>query len=155
MNYISSTVSDMQVSKKEGEAKISGIGTLGWQDKEPKMKSREKASELLSTIHSHICKPMQMAALNCEQYFITFTDEKSGHVGTSLLCKKVEALVTFEAYRARAQNMTSKGIRSLRSEGGGEYLSGRLKKYLAESGIQHIVSPRYSAAQNGLAERMN
>ena len=53
--------------------------------------------------------------------------------------------------------MSGKEIRSLRSDGGGEYLSGRFKnlKYLAEAGIQQIVSPPYSPAQNGLAEQMN
>ena len=29
------------------------------------------------------------------------------------------------------------------------------RKYLADSGIQHIVSPAYSSSQNRRAERMN
>ena len=29
------------------------------------------------------------------------------------------------------------------------------QKYLAEGGIEHRISPPYSPAQNGLAERMN
>ena len=67
VRYISSKVSDMQVSKKEGETnKICGIYALGRQHKEAQTKTREKATELLSVIHSDICGPMQMAALHSE-----------------------------------------------------------------------------------------
>ena len=156
VKYISSRVSDMQVRKQEGEThRICGICAVGRQHKEAQTKSREKPSELLSIVHTDICGPMQTPNVHGERYFITFTDEKSSRVSICLLHTKDGALTAFKAYRARAEKTSGKEIKALRSDSGGEYLSGRFKKYLAAAGIQHIVIPPYSPAQNGLAERMN
>jgi len=97
------------------------------------------------------CRP----TINGERYFITFTDRQSGRVSVCLLHTKDGALAAFQAYKARAERASGKEIKSLWSDGGGEYLNTRFKKYLAEAGIQHIVSPLCTPSQNGLAERIN
>lgn len=98
---------------------------------------------------------MQTPSLKREKYFITFTDEMSGRVSICLLKIKDGALGAFEAYRARAEKTCEREIKSLRSDGGGEYLGKPFQQYLQQAGILHIVSPPYNPAQNGLAERMN
>jgi len=156
VGYISTKVTDLNVSgTPTGTAKICGICAVGRQQKEPQTKTREKPRELLSIVHTDICGPMQTPSINGERYFVTFTDEKSGRVSICLLRTKDGTLAAFQSYRARAERVSGKRIKSLRSDGGGEYLNREFKKYLAEAGIQHRISPPYSPAQNGLAERMN
>jgi len=154
--YLSTKVADLNVIEtKDDVPKVCGICALGRQHKESETKSRERATELLQVIHTDVCGPMQTATLNGEKYFIAFTDEMSGRVSIRLLHSKAGGLAAFQDNRARAEKTSGKQIKSLRSDGGGEYLSKSFQQYLQESGIQHTVTPRYSPAQNGLAERMN
>ncbi|CAL8993586.1 unnamed protein product [Prunus brigantina] len=46
-------------------------------------------------------------------------------------------------------------IKSLRSDRGGEFLSGEFNKFCEESGIQRQLTMAYSPQQNGVAERKN
>ena len=156
VQYLASKVSGMEVSKTpETPAKICGICAKGRQHKEPETKARERATQLLEVVHTDICGPMQTPSLHGERYFITFTDELSGRVSICLLHSKDGALAAFEAYRARAEKVSAKEIKAMRSDGGGEYINKRFREYLVKAGIQHRVSPPYSPSQNGLAERMN
>jgi len=154
IHRLASKVSGMHVSNTEGP-KVCGICAQGRQHKEAHTGTREKATEILERVHSDICGPMQAPSLNGEMYFITFIDEMSGRVSISLLHSKDGALQAFEAYRARAEKACGKGIKALRSDGGGEYISRGFRKYLAESGIQHMISTPYNPSDNSLAERMN
>ena len=81
--------------------KICGVCALGRQHKEAETKGREKATQLLSVVHSDLCGPRETATLNGERYFITFTDEISGRVSISLLPIKDAALSQFQAYRSQ------------------------------------------------------
>jgi len=156
IQYLASKVSGIDVGPgKESEAKICGICALGRQHKEAETKVREKVNELLKVVHTDLCGSMHTPGVNGECSFITFTDEMSGRVSVCILYSKDGALVTFQAYRARAEKTSGREIKSLRSDGGGEYINKTFQKYLADSGIQHIVSPPYTPSQNGVAERMN
>ena len=154
IHRLASKVSDMHVSNTNGP-KVCGICAQGRQHKEAHTGTREKATEILGRVHSDVCGPMQAPGLNGEKYFITFIDEMSGRVSISLLHSKDGALPAFQTYRVRAEKACGKEIKSLRRDGGGEYTGKAFRKYLAESGIQHIVSTPYSPSDNGLAERMN
>ena len=98
---------------------------------------------------------MQTPTLKGEKYFIAFTNEMSRYVSISLLQSKDGALAAFQAYKARAEKSAGREMKSLRSDGGGEYMGNRFQQYLREEGIQYIVSAPYRPSQNGLAERMN
>ena len=98
---------------------------------------------------------MQTAGLNGDRYFISFINESSGRIRLFLLRTKNEALTAFQDYRVRAEKKSGKGLKALRSDGGGEYLNQQFKKYLEANSIQLIVSPPYSLTQNVYAERAN
>ena len=85
--------------------KICTFCALGRHHKEAATKEPEKATELLSVVHSDICGPMQAAGMNGERYFISFTDELSGRVRITLLNNKDGALAAFQAYRFRAEKL--------------------------------------------------
>jgi len=156
IQYLASKVCGIDVRPEKGIlAKICGICALRRQHKEAETKVREKANELRMVVHTDLCGPMQTPGLHRERYFITFTDEMSGRLSVCLLHSKDGALAAFQAYRARAEKTTGMEVKSLRSDGGGEYMNKTFQKYLANSGIQHIVSLPYTPSQNGIAERMN
>ena len=124
IQYILSKVSGMEVTKgTEITTRICGICAKGRQYKEAQTKTREKARELLLVVHTDLCGPMQTPSLHGEQYLITFTDELSGRVSVCLLNRKDGALAAFQAYRARTEKASGQEIKSLRSDGGGEYIN--------------------------------
>ena len=47
------------------------------------------------------------------------------------------------------------GVSILRTDGGSEYQSLELKKYLKDNGIEHEKTPPYTPELNGMAERLN
>ena len=68
---------------------------------------------------------------------------------------KDEVLTAFQVYRTRAEKSSGRQIKSFRSDNGGECLTMKFKTYLEGGEIHHIVTPPYSPAQNGCAERAN
>jgi len=122
LKYVACRVTGLNVSGDvTGKSEICGICALGRQHKEAQTGSREKPGELLSVVHTDICGPMQTPTINGERYFNTFTDGQSGLVSVCLLHTKDRALAGFQAYKARAERASGKEIKSLRSDGGGEY----------------------------------
>src|SRR5205807_1958627 len=84
--YISQRVDDMNIiGAQEQNAEICGVCAVGRQHKEAATKAREKASDILTTIHSDLCGPMETNSLNGDRYFVTFIDETSGRVSIALL----------------------------------------------------------------------
>ena len=46
-------------------------------------------------------------------------------------------------------------VGAIRTDNGGEYLSGEFKTYLKSKGIRHELTVPHTPEQNGVAERMN
>jgi len=156
VKYLSDKVTDLKISDaREGSISICGVCAIGRQHKEMGTGTREKATEILKIIYRDLCGPMQTPTHTGERYLITFIDGASGSVSISLLKTKDGALAAFQGYQARAEKARRMEIHSLRTVDGGVYMSKEFKKYLTDSGIQHIVSPAYTPTQNGRAERIN
>ncbi|TYK27941.1 gag/pol protein [Cucumis melo var. makuwa] len=85
-----------------------------------------RAKEPLELIHSDLCGPMNVKARGGFEYFISFIDDYS-----------------------------SKKIKILRSDRGGEYMDLRFQDYMIEHGIQSQLSAPGTPQQNGVSERRN
>ena len=107
--------------------------SAGRQHKEAMTGKREKTTNLLENIHSDVCGPMEIAAIDGERYFVTFIDGASGRLAVSVLCSKGDVLENFIAYRQRAEKDTGKQIKTLRTDGGGEYMNNKFYTYLREA----------------------
>ncbi|KAL0295196.1 UNVERIFIED_CONTAM: hypothetical protein Sradi_6847700 [Sesamum radiatum] len=66
---------------------------------------------------------------------------------------KSEAFGRFKEYRLEVENQTNRKIKALRSDRGGEYLSGEFMDYLKENGILSQWTPPGTPQLNGVAER--
>ena len=58
-------------------------------------------------------------------------------------------------FEAIVTNECNGGIKTLRTDNGGEYLSDEFKTYIISKGFRHEMSAPYTPQQNGIAERMN
>ena len=60
----------------------------------------------------------------------------------------------FKLYKTEVENQLGKTIKTVRSDGGGEY-DAPLNEFCAQHGIIHQTTAPYSPQQNGIAERKN
>ena len=90
----------------------------------------------------------------CE-YFVTFTHDYSIYGFVYLMRQKSETFDKFREYKAEAEKQLGVHIKQLRSDRGGEYLSGEFKFYLTQDGIVSQLSALGTPQQNGVAERGN
>src|SRR5271169_2402553 len=65
------------------------------------------------------------------------------------------ALDAFKQYKAWAENQTGRCIKTLRTDGGGEYINGKFMEFMVSNGIAHKKTTQDTPQSNDLAERMN
>ena len=68
---------------------------------------------------------------------------------------KSEAFEKFKEFRNEVEKQTGKLIKVLRSDRGGEYLSGKFLGYLKENGIVSQWTPPCIPQLNGVSKRRN
>ena len=113
------------------------------------------SSQKLDIVHSDVCGPMRTTSLGGACYFITFIDDFSRYTKVFTMKTKDQAFEKFKEYEAEVTNQTGLSIKTLRTDGGGEYCSEEFKKFLKKKGILHEVTVPACPEQNGIAERMN
>jgi hypothetical protein len=112
-------------------------------------------SEVLGRVFSDLCGKIDPPTREGFQYFITFTDDASRYLLIRFLKLKSDALANFKEMVTEAETQTGKSVKILRSDGGGEYISGDFKAYLKSKGIIHEMTNAYTPPENGVAERLN
>ena len=114
-----------------------------------------RATIQLELVHTDVCEPMSVQARGGYEYFITFTDDYSRYGYVYLMRHKSEAFDKFREYKAEEEKQLGVHIKQLRSDRGGEYLSGEFKSYLAQEGIISQLSSPGTPQQNGVSKRRN
>jgi len=69
--------------------------------------------------------------------------------------KKKNVLKHIKDYQAFIKTQTSKNLKAMRFDGGGEYIDHEVIDYLKSCGIQYEITAAHSPAQNSIAERLN
>ena len=128
---------------------------LGKMTKSPFTGKGERAIELLGLVHTDVCGPMSTSAKGGYVYFITFTDDLSRFGYVYLMKHKSDSFEMFKRFRSEVEKQTGKSIKTLRSDRGGEYLSGEFLTYLEENGILSQWTPPGTPQHNGVSERRN
>ncbi|KAL1200820.1 Retrovirus-related Pol polyprotein from transposon TNT 1-94 [Cardamine amara subsp. amara] len=98
---------------------------------------------------------MSTSARGNYQYFITFTDDFSRYGYVYLMRHKSESFEKFKEFQNEVQNQLGKGIKALRSDRGGEYLSQEFGDHPRECGIVSQLTPPGTPQWNGVSERRN
>jgi hypothetical protein len=89
------------------------------------------------------------------KYFVTFIYDFSWYTWVYFLRVKSEVLYVFQTFVAYIENQFSTGIKMLRSDSGGEYISHEFHDFLHHKGIVSHHSCPYTLQQNGVAKRKN
>ena len=117
-----------------------------------------KAHGVVSTldlIHSDVAGPMPTNSINGCRYFLTFNDDYSKYYWIYFMKLKSKVFETFKSFKAMVENNFNKKIKSIRSDGGGEYVKRYFHNFYESEGIRMEHSGPYTPQQNGVVERKN
>ncbi|MCO5610814.1 hypothetical protein L7F22_065055 [Adiantum nelumboides] len=119
------------------------------------MDGSARATQKLQLVHSDVCGPMRTPFVGNSLYFVTFIDEFSRFCWVYPLKEKSDVFAVFQHYVSMVENETGCKVQTLRTDRGGEYMSGAFKDFLGKKGIKHQCTMPYTPQQNGVAERKN
>jgi transposase InsO family protein len=114
-----------------------------------------RAQEPLELVHSDVCGPVRSTSLSGARYFVLFVDDCTRFMVAYPIAKKSDVFDRFLTYKAWAETMTGRRLRSLRTDGGGEYASNAFDQHLRTCGVSRQRTPPYTPQHNGVAERAN
>jgi transposase InsO family protein len=117
--------------------------------------SSHKSSRLLDLIHSDVFGPVKVPSISKALYYVSFIDDYSRRTWVYFLRTKSEVFSQFKELKALLENQTSRKIKVLRTDNGGEFCSTEFDKFCKENGIERHKTTPYTPQQNGVAEWMN
>lgn len=109
----------------------------------------------LEVVYSDVCGPMQVNSYGGNRYFVTFIDDFSRKLWIYLIKRKDEVFEVFKRIKSMVERQCGKKLKTLKTDGGGEFTSGEFMSYCNDEGIIREVVPPYTPQQNGIAERKN
>src|SRR6202020_1789928 len=97
--------------------------------------SQTEYKEISDMTYTDVWGLVHTAGIHGKQYYISFTDGKSGHSVIMFMKKKSEADEKIKQYREFIKTLHGKRCKAFCFNGGGEYILERLKKQLKDKGI--------------------
>ncbi|KAI7951918.1 hypothetical protein MJO28_007602 [Puccinia striiformis f. sp. tritici] len=115
----------------------------------------KKVEAVLEAVHMDLVGPFSTKSTTGYQYFLTLVDQYSGFKVVKFLKSKGEAFEAFIGFKVKAETQTGQRLRTIISDGGGEFINKRFATACESDGIAHHISPAYTPQNNGMAERTN
>lgn len=115
----------------------------------------KQTSSVLERLHLDLVGPFSVMSRSGAKYFLSITDQYSGFKSVKFLHNKSDTLNAFKEFVTQAENLTGAHLKSIMTDGGGEFINNKFISYLKEKGVTHNVSPSYTPQHNGVAERSN
>ena len=92
-------------------------------------------SVILERIHIDVCGPFSVASTARHMYYVIFVDDYSRRCWIFFMQKKSETFSKLFEFKALVEKESRKQVKSLRSDNGGEYISGEFKDFCSKEGI--------------------
>jgi hypothetical protein len=93
-------------------------------------------------VYVDLCGPITPATLGGNKYFMLLVDDYSRWMQVYMLKSKDQACEAFVKFKAETKNQTSERIKVLRSDRGGEFLSGVFAGVCENAGIKRqLIAP--------------
>lgn len=89
------------------------------------------------------------------KYILTFTDDFSKFTWSYFFTHKSDTFEQFKHFWALVEREFSLPIKTLRTDGGGEYISEDFQRHCVSTGIHRQLTAARTPHQNGVAERKN
>ncbi|PKU81996.1 Retrovirus-related Pol polyprotein from transposon TNT 1-94 [Dendrobium catenatum] len=115
--------------------------------------SQHRSTFPLELLHSDVWGPAPIVSNSGFLYYVLFTDDYTRFTWLFPLKHKSEVTTVFKSFKIFVENSFSCKIKSLRTDGGGEYLNTAFTILLQQAGRSHQISCPYTPEQNGVAER--
>ncbi|QRV96994.1 Pol polyprotein/retrotransposon [Ceratobasidium sp. AG-Ba] len=130
-----------------------GACVMGKGARIPFVSSTSTTSQPLELLHSDVCGPLD-ASIGGVRYVLLFVDDYTRMAWVCLLKTKDQVFEAFRRLRAHLELSSGHRVKTLRTDGGGEYGSTAMENYLADAGILHQTTCPNLSQQNGVAERL-
>ena len=116
----------------------------------------ERAKSFGDEVHSDLWGPAPVRTKGWHEYYISFTDDHTRFTHLYLQKTKDEAFESYKKYRAWAKTQwNTTEIKTLRTDRGGEFLSGEFDSFLDKKGTIRKLTVHDTPEYNGVAERLN
>lgn len=109
--------------------------------------------EYSEIVHTDIWGPVKNPTAKGEKFYISYINDTTDKAVLKLVLKKsaqAEQYQHYEAWLKKHQNI--KGIKTLHSDHGGEYISDKFKAHLQKEGTEHHMMVYDSPQSNGITE---
>eukprot|EP00253_Pinus_taeda_P023809 PITA_23809 len=110
---------------------------------------------ILERIHTDVCGPFSVASTAKHRYYVIFVDDFSCKCWIFFMQKKSETYSKFCEFKALVEKELGKKVKALRSDNGGEYISGEFKEFCSAEGIRRALIAPHNRQQNRVAEWKN
>ena len=117
--------------------------------------NNKRHDTLFGLVHSDVGGKITPKSLGGSEYFVIFIDDHNRYVWVYFMKTKNEVFDKFLEWKVMVGNQYGKKIKTLRTDNGGEYLSGKFKAFLKKEGVRHELTVPKTPEQNGVAERLN
>lgn len=114
-----------------------------------------KSNEKLVLIHTDVCGPLQLPTPRGNRYILTLIDDYSRYSHIYLIKHKSDVREKIIEFVEEMKTQNGKVPKVIRSDRGGEYMDGELRKYFRKKGIKTQLTVPKTPQQNGIAERKN
>ena len=111
------------------------------------------ANSFFELVHVDLWGLVPFDSVNGYKYYVLFVDHFTRFTWLYLLINKSKVYSKFVLFHAMVKTQFSSTIKTLRSNGGGEYTSKSFESFLSSNGIHHQISCPCTPQQNGLVER--
>nr|AAK50412.1 Putative retroelement [Oryza sativa Japonica Group] len=114
-----------------------------------------RAEAPLELLHMDLCGPITPSTFAGNRYFMLIVDDFSNWMWVFVIKLKDQALAVFEKFKPLAKNTVGRTIKTLRTDRGGEFLSGKFARVCDAASIERHLTAPYSPQQNDVVERRN
>lgn len=109
----------------------------------------------LEVIHTDLSGRINPPTNSGYEYYMKITDGLTSTRAVYLLKNKDEALSKLTEFKTKYENICESKIKTIVTDGGGEYCSNKFETYLKDNGIFHQITAPYTPEQNPISERGN
>lgn len=110
------------------------------------------ATEKLEQLHSDLSGIITPPSLGGSRYSLKITDSCTSYKFVYLLRNKSQTLPSFMQFTQYIENQTSKRIKNIVNNNGGEYTSAAFQDFVKQRGIDMRLTAPYTPQQNSVAE---